>query len=172
MSILYDESTDGCLQEQVIMERIVIADGVLTAEIPAELKQMPENMKEMFYPYEDRPEVILSDADGKSQMTFQLLNKILGAEEAGKAAEAVREYISNIYPRNELSPVHLYQKGKFLSGWFTMELDEAGEIRQHVKAVLSVRNQMFLATVTYPEQDRLKWEVLLKHFFDTLKEIS
>ena len=172
MSILFDEDTDGCFQGQVMMQRIVIADGILTAEIPSELKQMPVSMKETFYPYEDRPVMIVSDADGKSQMTFQLLDKKLGTEETGKAAEAVREYISNMYPRNELSPVHLYQKGKIQSGWFTMELEETEGIRQHVKAVLSVRNQMFLATVTYPEQERLKWEVLLKHFLDSLKEIS
>lgn len=172
MNILYDESTDGCLQEQVIMERIVLADGRLSAEIPAELKQMPESMKEMLYPYEGRPEMIFSDVDEKNQMTFQLIDKKLGPEETRKAAEAVREYISSRHSRSEMSPVHLYAAGQYPAGWFTMQLEESGEKQQHAKAVLSVRNQMFLATATYPEQDRMKWEELLKQFFNTLRETT
>ncbi|WP_139348742.1 hypothetical protein [Clostridium sp. Marseille-P2415] len=172
MNILYDPDAEGCLQERVVLERIVLADGRLSAEIPAELKQMPESMKEMFYPYEERPEMILADADGKNQMTFQLIDKKLGPEETRKAAEAVREYINSRHPRSELSPVHLYAAGKYPAGWFTMELEEAGEKQHHAKAVLSVRNQMFLATATYPEQDRMKWAVLLKQFFNTLRETA
>ena len=172
MNKLYDPDTEGCIQEQVIMERIPLADAMLSAEIPAELKQMPESMKDMLYPYEDRPEMIYSDADGKNQMTFQLIHKNLGQEETSKAAESVREYISSRYPRSELSPVHFHACGLYPARCFTMELEEAGGMQQHVKAVLSVQNEMFLATATYPEQDRMKWEVLLKHFFNTLRETT
>ncbi len=170
MNILYDSDTEGCIQEAVVMERILLADGILSAEISADLKEMPENMKEIFYPYEDRPEMILADADGKNQMTFQRIDKKLSMEETRNAAEAVREYISRIKPRSELSLVHLYVEGQYPAGWFTMELEEFEEKKQHVKAILSVRNQMYLVTVTYPEQDRMKWEVLLKRFFYTLIE--
>ena len=96
----------------------------------------------------------------------------VGPYETGIAAEAVREYISSIYPRNELSPVHRYDKGRFQCGWFTMELKEAGESSQHVKAVLSVHNRMLLVTATFPEQDRLKWETQLKYFFESLEEAA
>lgn len=171
MNILYDSDTEGCIQEAVIMERIVLADGILSAEIPADLKEMPESMKEMFYPYEDRPETILADEDGKNQMTFQRMDKKLGMEETRNAAEAVREYISRINPRSELSPVHLYVDGQYPAGWFTMELEESEEKQQHVKAVLSVYNKMWLVTATYPVKDRMKWEVLLKQLFQTLREV-
>lgn len=172
MNILFDSDTEGCIQEAVVMERIVLADGILSAEIPVDLKQMPENMKEMFYPYEDRPEMILADADGKNQMTFQRINKKLGMEDTRKAAESVMEYISRINPRSEFSFVHLYAAGQYPAGWFTVELEEFEEKRQHVKAVLSVQNQMCLVTATYPEQNRMKWEVLLKQFFHTLREVT
>ncbi|WP_156882374.1 hypothetical protein [Lacrimispora indolis] len=172
MNILYDQDTEGCLQERVTLEWIVLDNGTLSAEIPAELKQMPEIMKEMFYPYDKRPEMILADTDGKNQMTFQRIDKKLRPEETRKAAEAVREYISSRHPRSELSPVHLYAAGQYPAGWFTMELEEPGEKQEHTKAVLSVRNQMFLATATYPEQDGMKWEVLLKRFFHTLHETT
>jgi hypothetical protein len=53
-----------------------------------------------------------------------------------------------------------------------MELEEFEEKKQHVKAVLSVQNQMCLVTATYPETSRMKWEVLLKRFFYTLREAT
>jgi hypothetical protein len=154
-----------------MMQEVVLVDGILTARIPVSLKEMSENGKEAYYPYEDRPEMIFADDTGKNHMTFQMIDKKLGPDETGIAAEAVREYISSIYPRNELSPVHQYD-GRFQCAWFTVELEEAGDSNQHVKAVLSVHNRMLLVTVTYPEQDHLKWETLLKYFFDTLKEAA
>jgi hypothetical protein len=171
MNLLYDENTEGCLQEPVMMQEVVLIDGILTARIPISLKEMSEDGKEAYYPYEDRPEMILSDDTGECQMTFQMIDKKLGPDETGIAAEAVREYISSIYPRTELSSVHLYH-GRFQCGWFTMKLEDAGEKSQHMKAVLSVHNRMLLVTATYPEQDRLKWETLLKYLFDTLKEAA
>lgn len=172
MNLLYDENTEGCLQEPVMMQEVILVGGILTARIPVLLKEMSDNGKEAYYPYEDRPEMIFADDTGECQMTFQMIDKELGPDETGIAAEAVREYISSIYPRNELSPVHRYDKGKFQCGWFTMVLEEAGESSQHVKAVLSVHNRMLLVTATFPEQDRLKWEALLKYFFDTLEETA
>ncbi|MTK07536.1 MAG: hypothetical protein F8N38_10665 [Hungatella sp.] len=171
MNLLYDENTENCLQEPVLMQEIKLVDGILTARIPVLLKEMSDNGKEAYYPYEDRPDMIFADDTGGCQMTFQMIDKKLGPFETGIAAEAVREYISSIYPRNELSPVHLYN-GRFQCGWFTMELNEAGESSQHVKAVLSVHNRMLLVTATFPEQDRLKWEAMLKYFFDTLEETA
>jgi hypothetical protein len=170
MNLLYDENTEGCLQEPVIMQEVVLVDGTLTARIPISLKEMSEEGKEAYYPYEDRPDVIFADDTGKNHMTFQMIDKKLGSDETGIATEAMREYISSIYPRNELSHAHRYDKGRFQCGWFTMELEEAGESSRHVKAVFSVHNRMLLVTATYPEQERLKWETLLKYFFDTLKE--
>lgn len=172
MNLLYDENTENCLQEPVMMQEVILADGILTARIPVSLKEMSEKGKEAYYPYEDRPEMIFADDTGECQMTFQMIDKKMGPFETGIAAEAVREYISSVYPRNELSPVHRYDKGKFQCGWFTMGLEEAGKSSQHVKAVLSIHNRMLLATATFPEQDRLKWGTLLKCFFDTLKENS
>jgi hypothetical protein len=155
-----------------MMQEVVLVDGILTARIPVSLKEMSENGKEAYYPYEDCPEMIFADNTGKNHMTIQMIDKKLGPDETGIAAEAVREYISSIYPRNELSPVHRCDKGKFKCCWFTMKLEEAGENSQHVKAVLSVHHRMLLVTATYPEQDHLKWETLLKYFFDTLKEAA
>lgn len=172
MNLLFDEKTEGCLQEPVMIQEVVLVDGILSASIPISLKEMSENGKEAYYPYEGRPEMIFADDTGECQMTFQMIDKKLGSYETGIAAEAVREYISSIYPRNELSPVHRYDKGRFQCGWFTMELKEAGESIQHVKAVLSVHNRMLLVTATFPEQDRLKWETQLKYFFDTLEEAA
>lgn len=168
MGILHKPDTKGCIQETVILREIVLAGGHFRAEIPVELQPMPESMRGMFYPYEELPDTILSDEHGRNQMTFQLLDKAVGQEETGKAAEAVREYMSSLYPQSELSPVHLYRERGNCVGWFCMELEEEEEVYRHIKAVLSVCGRMLLVTATYPRGDALKGETMLRHFFGTL----
>ena len=65
MNLLYDENTEGCLQEPVLMQEIKLVNGILTARIPVLLKEMSDNGKEAYYPYEDRPEMIFADDTGE-----------------------------------------------------------------------------------------------------------
>lgn len=173
MNVLYNQTSKGCVQDELAFYQTEIVVGVISAEIPCDLCPMSESMQEIFYPYEKRPDLILADEQGKNQMTFEMLNKNMKAEETEMAADALREYISQMYSRSELSPVYLYRTGNIRVGWFAMTLEmEEGEVYCHRKAVLSVHNQMFLVTASYPQADRLKWDVIFKHTFDTWKEME
>lgn len=170
MNVLYNQTSRGCVQDEMAFYQMEVAEGIASAEIPCGLCSMPESMKEIFYPYERRPDLILADEQGKYQMTFEMLNKSMKAEDTEKAADALREHISQMHPRSELSPVYLYREGSSRVGWLVMTLEDEGEVYCHRKAVLSVRGQMFLVTASYPQTDRLKWDVIFKHVFDTWRE--
>lgn len=168
MRMLYCQDTEGCDQETVIFKEIELIRGRLTAELPSQLLPAGESVREMFYPYEKYPETILADIEGKNQITIQMLNKELTPKETGNAAEAVREYAEKLYPHKKLSPVHLFREGEVHAGWFVMELLLGGQPYLHVKAVFSVNKQLCLTTITYPQQEQLKWSILLKHFLGSL----
>ena len=170
MKVLYEQDTEGCIQETVIVEEKVLAEGLLAAELPAQLSIMPEAMRDMYYPYDNRPLMLLADADGSFHMTLQIIEQKLAPDETGSAAEAVRNCVERMYPHSGLSPVYLFRKGEIPVGWFAMSLDEAGEPFVHVKAVFPVHNLLCLTTITYPEPDRLKWMAIFNHFFATLQE--
>lgn len=172
MKLLYHQETEGCRQETVTVTEMELEEGLLTAELPSQLELMPESMREVYYPYENRPAMILSDMDGNIQMTFQLIDKGLKPTETGNAAEAIRKCAEKLYPHSRMSPVHMFDKGEIHVGWFVMGLEQDGESCCHVKAVFPIHGRLFLTTATYPEQDKSKWEVLLKHYFATVHERS
>lgn len=170
MRVLYEQGTEGCIQETVVVEKIVLADGLLEAELPIQLSIMQEAMREMYYPYEKRTEILLADTDGSIQMTFQMTAQRMIRNETGGAAEAVRGCVDRIYPYNSLSPAYLFRDGEIPVGWFTMNIDENGNQFLHIKAVFSVNNQLCLTTITFPELERMKWTAIVKHFFSSLHE--
>ena len=95
MNLLYDENTENCLQEPVMMQEVILVDGILTARIPVSLKEMSENGKEAYYPYEDRPEMIFADDTGECQMTFQMIQPPpTSTNRVKRAASAVRSNVS------------------------------------------------------------------------------
>lgn len=170
MDKLFTQDTEGCLQDTILLKKMTIMENLLTAELPEELDIMPEHLKNIFYPCEDRPEIILSDADGSVQMTFQMFHRELKTEETWDAADALSRCVERLYPENEISPVCLYSHGKTPTGCFFMDMELGDVYVRHVKAVRAVQGQFFLITMTYPKAESGKWQAVLKHLFSTLRE--
>ena len=57
-------------------------------------------------------------------------------------------------------------------GWFFMKMELNNMSVYHIKAVRTVREKLFLITMTYPEAEYLKWQIVLKYIFDTLQEVD
>ena len=172
MDRLFNQDTQGCHQDSVFLKTAEIMENLLTAELPEELDVMPDHLKDSFYPYDDRPEMILSDPDGNVQLTFQMLHKELKMEDIREAAEALRSCTERLYPRNEISPVCLYPYGESPTGWFFLEMELGDVSVHHVKAVRTVQGKFFLITATYPRTECMKWQAVLEHMFSTLQERS
>ena len=99
---------------------------------------MSEDLKESFYPYEDRPSIILSDAKGYVQMTFQMFHQELKDSDIRQAAQAVHKCTEDLYSRNQLSPVYMNRSGESPVGWFLMEMELGDRKCHHIKAVRTV----------------------------------
>lgn len=166
--IFYDQEMEGCRQETILLKRAELEPGILTAEIPQQMEPMSGVCRDMFYPYDSRPETILAEREGSAQLTFAMLDKEMLPGECADAAEAVRRCTEEEYPHNWISPVLSFRGGEVPVGWFLMIFTEEDRQRHHVKAVFSVCGRFCLATFTYPEQERIKWEAIVKHFFSTL----
>ncbi len=170
MNIVYSEDANGCHQDSITVHTVIIMKDILTANLPQELDDMPEHLRDSFYPYEDRPPVILSDPEGRVQITFQILQKELQNVDTRKAAQAVHRYTEYFYSRNRLSPVYMNRSGEVPVGWFMMEM-ELGDMKcHHIKAVRAVRGKLCLMTATYPEEECIKWQAVMRHLFATLRE--
>ena len=133
---------------------------------------MPEHLRDSFYPYENRPEMILSDSEGKVQISFQLFDKELRKDQTMQAVEEVRKCTGFLYPWNALSPSYMHWSGECPVGWFFMKMELNNMSVYHIKAVRTVREKLFLITMTYPEAEYLKWQIVLKYIFDTLQEVD
>lgn len=70
MQTLFYEDTKGCSQDTVITAQREFLEGKLNIELPAELKEMDDERRAEFYPYEERPDFIFEDEEKLVQLTL------------------------------------------------------------------------------------------------------
>lgn len=172
MKAQYNQKTESSIQDTIILKKIKLDEAGVIIKIPEELSFMDKVKKDSFYPYENRPEMILSDSEGKVQISFQLFDKELRNDQTMQAVEEVRKCTGFLYPWNALSPSYMHWSGECPVGWFFMKMELNNMSVYHIKAVRTVREKLFLITMTYPEAEYLKWQIVLKYIFDTLQEVD
>lgn len=137
-------------------------------ELPEGFRDMEEGRRDTYFPLADRPETILEYAGEEVQITFQITGQPMKKEETMAAAEQIREAAEETAARHQCSPVYLEMPGEIRAAWFLMQMRDTG--KEHMKAVLSVREHMALMTLTYPEEVRSKWRALWEMILGSMKE--
>lgn len=166
MKTIFYRDTEGCDQDQVNVFIWKDPKERISFILPEGFREMEEEKKEENYPMSERPEVILEDELGRIQVTLQFLDKAMSREETNEAARQVYELAQSSFAQCRISSVYLYEKGEIPVGWFLMSIKTLK--CEHIKAVFSIDNHMALLTLTYPEEERMKWHVFIKHLFDSV----
>ena len=168
MKIWFDYQTEGCVQDLVRAVSWEWQEGVIYMELPEDFQEMPKERREEYYPYENRPETILENRGGTVQFTLQFPGQEMKVEETRTAAEKVHELTEDAFPKYEMSPEYLYEEGQVPVGWFTVRMEDRES--EHIKAVFSARGKMVLLTMTYPENETMKWRPVSRCIFASIRE--
>ncbi len=92
----------------------------------------------------------------------------MSREETKWAVRAVCELTQKAFVQYKTSPLYLHEKSEIPVGWFRMSMKALK--REHIKAVFSIENHMVLLTLTYPEEESIKWQALSPLLFDSLHQ--
>lgn len=164
---LFNQKEEGCIQDSVQAVRWKESGERFMLELPQGFHEMTDEKKKAFYPFDNRPEVILEEDGDGAQFTFQFLDKKLKGEDIRKAIGQVRKLTEDTFPEYKVTEEHLNMEGEIIVGWFCVQMERLG--KEHMKAVFSVESQMALLTMTYPEEKEIKWRAVVRHMFRTLK---
>ena len=167
--IVFYPTEENCSQDGIELKKINIFDNKLTVEIPSEMKEMTEENKNNYYPYENRPEVILCGEQGSVQITFQKMPKLLREEQVHEAAKSVAALMRNIYSGKNVGRVHFYDRGEKKIAWFVTVLQGKVKVK-NLKFLMEIENCFTLGTLTYPVNEENKWEAVIKYIFASISE--
>lgn len=165
---IFDIDEESCTQESITLKTIQLFDSSIELDIPADMYEMPESQKRIYYPYTNRPECILTNAE-MDQMTFQKMHIRLVKDQVYNAAKAVAGYMRQTNPMGQVSAVHFENKGKKIIAWFTMNLPGSLK-RKHMKYVMEIDGYFALGTFTYYQNEEDKWENTIRHIFLSISE--
>jgi len=160
------EGSEGCSQEDILLETRDMEGLGLQLDLPAGFCPMDEERQEKLYPWEGRPPLLWEN--GAVQLTGQLTEQKLDPGETWQAAWALWELTGELFPEQAVSPVYLDGRGGLPVGWFQMAMAQRGE--EHIKAVCAARGRMVLVTFTYPAEAALQWRSIIRHSFGTWRE--
>ena len=160
------EGSEGCSQENILMETRDMEELGLRLELPAGFGPIAEERQEKLYPWEGRPALLWEN--GAVLLTGQLTEQKMDHGKTWQAAWALREMTEELFPEQAGSPVYLDGRGSLPVGWFRMAMAQRGE--EHIKAVCAARGQMVLVTFTYPVEAALQWRSIIRHSFGTWRE--
>lgn len=167
-TIFYSEE-ENCFQDSIELRTISLFNNKLVLEIPSELEEMPEEIKDNYYPYDNRPEVILWGYQGNVQITFQKLSKSLREEQVYEAAKSVAEFMKKIYSNKNVGRIHLFERNKKKIAWFIVRLQGDRE-EKNLKFFMEIENHFTLGTLTYLVDEENKWETVIKYIFASICE--
>lgn len=167
---IFYSKEEGCSQEDIRLKPFHLFSKMLYLCLPEQMEPMNEEEKDMYYPYEDRPPVILTGCTGLLQMTFQLLKTSLKKEEIFDGAISLYKLMEEEMPGRDFGNIFLFQEGGIPIAWFTIDLDREEKGRKHIKYIASLSGRFFLGTFTYPKEEAFKWEAVLREIFKTFEE--
>lgn len=165
---IFDTDEENCVQESITLKTIRLFDNSIELDIPADMYEMSESQKRIYYPYINRPEYILTNAE-MDQMTFQKMHIRLIKDQIYNAAKAVAGYICQTNPIGSVSAVHFENNGEKMIAWFTMNLPGSLK-RKHLKYVMEIDGYFALGTFTYYQNKEDKWENTIRHIFLSVSE--
>lgn len=168
MNAIFYEDTEGCSQEQVCVFTWTEPRQRLSLALPEGFRKMSPEKEEEYFPMKERPEIIMEDEKGSTQFTLQFLDKQMSREETKWVVRAVCELTQKAFVQYKTSPLYLHEKSEIPVGWFRMSMKALK--REHIKAVFSIENHMVLLTLTYPEEESIKWQALSPLLFDSLHQ--
>ena len=162
------EGSEGCSQEDILLETRDMEGLGLQLELPSGFGPMGEERQERLYPWEERPAILWEN--GAVQLAGQLTGQEMDSGHTWQAAWALQEMAGELFPEYERSPAYLDERGGLPVGWFRMSMAEREE--EHIKAVCAAGGKMVLVTFTYPAGAALQWRSIIRHSFGTWREMD
>lgn len=155
MAEYFFKQTKGDSQEDIEVQNIIYKG--IQIKIPVCMKEMSEKCKRQHYPYEEKPNLILSNDKMDVEMTFQDIEGVTQTAGLAEIIYTVRKYVEENSDIHKIYPVRFLKSKNMYIGWFLTELFLGEKIVCHRKYIMLTGREMLIITITYPVEKNIKW---------------
>jgi len=128
------------------MQTVNLFDDKLRLYLPDDFYQVEESEASDIYPSLERPQVIFAVAEFSRFLTFSLLDKSLGLEEASVAAREMRKLIWSLYPNSMLTTALPIRFGDFRCSGFSFKTGANEAQIYNTMFVVSFEDRLLMGT--------------------------
>lgn len=138
-------------------------------KIPVCMEEMPEEHKDIHYPYENKPPILLCNEEQTVEMTVQHMEGVTHETGLSGIMCAVHKYAEDNLDLLRICPIRYIKSRSEYIGWFLTELSLAGRIVHHRKYAMLTGKRLLLITITYPEEESIKWGGIAAKLFYSIE---
>lgn len=178
---------DGIMlrEERIEFEQQKIFDGKIFVYLPKSFEDMPQNLRELKYPMNARPEIIKTNADGDVNFCFNLLQQEVKQEDLKRFTEQMRKIIKRIQTAAVMYDVFyineagrcgktLMQTTEHIEGRknmsiFDYKLPAIDEAIYYFTIFIPINKELFQATFSCCYKDAENWKTVFEQIADQIR---
>lgn len=118
--------------------------------LPEDLKEPSAELLEKRFPYEQKPQEVYMNSDGRKIITFNLLEKRLKENQIYAAVGEIQKMINHIYPESIRERTRSINTGSGRIGWFSYITGGVAEDNYHIMFLLPIDEKMMFGSYHFP----------------------
>jgi len=139
--------------------------------VPEAFEQMPREIAKRKFPYEDRPEIIISNSDYRVCIAFN--NAELGSESIDSRVSSFRAYIKTIHPSNVFFIQGIYDLPNNIQiGHYDYRYPVVNNDLYNITFVADLPDMELLGWFICPIDVKDKWEPLARQMIQSIELVE
>lgn len=152
-------------------EKTALYDNKFTILLPTNFKRMDEAVAKFKYPSEERPEIILSDDTGATNITFNYIPEEITNEEIPNTRDAMVKILKKLHPSSrwfEIGEKNVKEKNVAFCEFSSPALD--GNIF-NVMYFVEIHENILMGTINFKANEKKYWKIAAHQIIETIEEI-
>ncbi|UHA74781.1 hypothetical protein [Paenibacillus sp. 481] len=144
----------------------------LSVYIPTEFEDMPEHLRKLKYPYEQRPQIIKSDGSGSINFTFNWIDQDLQEQWVKQMTDGMKSIIQKANPSNVFFSEGIEVVDNKQIGFFDFKSPALDGFIYHVMYFFELEGKTIMGTFNCLYIDHKQWRDFAFQVMRTIKVVQ
>ncbi|MHC1748108.1 MAG: hypothetical protein AB9856_06945 [Cellulosilyticaceae bacterium] len=159
--------------QQLMVEERVLLDGEISMCIPKDFEMMEEDLAEMKYPGEDKPDYIYTNEDTTVNLTFSIDDDgEISDEEVVEVRDILAKEMKRIYPATTIEDMETIEANHKSISYFAFEVPLIDGNVYNFMFFMEVNDALLLGNFNCSVYEKKEWKIILKQMLTTLKVVD
>ncbi|TCO68976.1 hypothetical protein [Marinisporobacter balticus] len=152
------------------VEERELLDGDILMFMPTEFEIMDEELAEIKYPGEDKPDYIYTNEDTTVNLTFSIEEGEINNEEIEEVRDILAKQMQKLYPASKIEDSETLQLDEKSISYFSFDVPLLDGDLYNFMFFMEIKGELLMGTFNSSVYQKKEWKPILKQMLMTIKE--